>query len=228
MHKCVTRPQGVNSLWPSDAIRLLELGQHWLGLLPEGIKPLTKPMLTHQQWLSPDSNFTWGTWAQDCRNSYLAWGLILGLILINPIYIHMGTNFTIDQCSLKLTLINGIIDERNYTLLVKNFVVENNDLIFYGVIRMGLTRTSPWSPPLSAALPQPSITKIALNINYLTIHLNLPRANDLKHWVLNKIVNILYTTYWNVFSGTKYFHFDPNLYWSLLIREPLSIKVALP
>ena len=45
-----------------------------------------------------------------------------------------------------------IINERNYTSLVKNFVVENNEIIFYGVIRMGLTRTSLWSEPLSAAL----------------------------------------------------------------------------
>ena len=49
-------------------------------------------------------------------------------------------------------MINGIINERNYTLLSKNFVAEINELINYGVIRMGLTRTSPWSPPLSAAL----------------------------------------------------------------------------
>ena len=49
-------------------------------------------------------------------------------------------------------MINGIINERNYTLLSKNFVAEINELIIYGVIRMGLTRTSLWSPPLSAAL----------------------------------------------------------------------------
>ena len=33
-----------------------------------------------------------------------------------------------------------------------NFVVENNELIFYEVVSIGLTRTSLWSPPLSAAL----------------------------------------------------------------------------
>ena len=64
-HICVTRPQWVNSLWPSDAI----WQQIWVnigsgnGLLPDGTKPLPEPMLTNRHppemlWHSCDGNFT--------------------------------------------------------------------------------------------------------------------------------------------------------------------------
>ena len=72
----------------------------------------------------------------------------------------------------KATLTNGAINERNYTLLVKNFVVENNELIFYGVISMGLTRTSPWSPPLSATLLGTFPCLFVLNL--ITSHFQTP------------------------------------------------------
>ena len=49
-HICVTRPQWLNSLWPTDAIWRPILGstltQVMNGLFPDGIKPLTELILT--------------------------------------------------------------------------------------------------------------------------------------------------------------------------------------
>ena len=51
-HICVTLPQWVKSLWPSDAIRweiCVNIGSG-NGLMPDGIKPLPEPLLTYHQW----------------------------------------------------------------------------------------------------------------------------------------------------------------------------------
>ena len=36
-----------NSLWLSDALWDIDLGQHWLNMLPDVTKPLPEPMLTY-------------------------------------------------------------------------------------------------------------------------------------------------------------------------------------
>ena len=43
---------------------------------------------------------------------------------------------------------------RKWTSLVKNFGGENNELIIYGVIKMDLTKASPWSLPQPVARHQ--------------------------------------------------------------------------
>ena len=70
---CVTRPQWVNSLWPSDAIWWQRSGSvntdSSNGLLPDGTKPLPEPISTNHQWgLVP---FSWGQ-SYKKRSNYMS------------------------------------------------------------------------------------------------------------------------------------------------------------
>ena len=78
--------------------------------------------------------------------------LHFGLNFLNPSYIFIRACNIIYMCSLYHFVHKSTTNNANLWEIGSKFSVENTDLKIYSVIRLGLRRTSPSSPPLCAAL----------------------------------------------------------------------------
>ena len=113
MHIYITRPQWVNSLWPSDTICHQGTSVYFdpsNGLLPDSTKPLPEPTLTNHHWGLV--SFTWG---QFCRKRWNYLSLIWDWKL--PIKIR-----DVSPGGFKKSLRNYLRQKDVYTFFVKKHV----------------------------------------------------------------------------------------------------------